>query len=410
MIDFLKVNTLKNLIVKPCYDRDALMGNSKFIPYGRQDITEDDIAAVENALRSDFLTQGPMVPLFEKAVASYTDAQHAVGVNSATSALHIACLALGVGKGDRVWTSPLSFVASANCALYCGADVDFVDIDPLTWNMSPARLQEKLVAAKASGQLPKVVIPVHLCGASADMRAIHTLAQEYGFRIIEDASHAVGGRYGDLSVGSCQYSDITVFSFHPVKIVTAGEGGVALTNDDVLAKNMAMLRSHGITRDSDVMENAPEGPWYYEQKMLGFNYRMTDIHAALGLSQWARLDGYIQTRHQLVQRYNEAFENLPLATQRQEYGVHSAWHLYVIRVGAERHLHVFNALKEAGIGVNLHYIPIHQQPFYRALGFNKGDFPEAEKYYAEAITLPIFPRLSHEDQDRVIAEVQKRLS
>jgi UDP-4-amino-4,6-dideoxy-N-acetyl-beta-L-altrosamine transaminase len=376
------------------------------ISYGRQDISEADIQAVVNVLRSDFLTQGPIVPAFEKAIATYCGVEHAVAVNSATSALHIACLALGVGAGDVVWTSPITFVASANCALYCGAQIDFVDIDPRTYNMSVERLAEKLEQAEKSGCLPKVVIPVHLCGQPCDMAGIRALSQRYGFKIIEDASHAIGGKYRGEPIGNCRYSDITIFSFHPVKIITAGEGGMALTNDARLAKRMKLLRSHGITSDiAEMIPQAPEELWYYQQIALGFNYRMTDIHAALGLSQMQRLDGFVAKRHEIAGRYNDSLARLPVVTPWQHPGSYSAFHLYVIRLKlteiGKTHRQVFEALRAAGIGVNLHYIPVYRQPYYERLGFKAGYCPEAEQYYAEAISLPIYATLSEEQQDRV---------
>jgi len=377
------------------------------IPYGRQDISETDIQAVVDVLRSDFLTQGPAVPAFEKAVADYCGAQHAVAVNSATSALHIACIALGVGPGDWVWTSPITFVASANCALYCGAQVDFVDIDPCTYNLSVEHLAEKLVQAEKSGCLPKVVIPVHLCGQPCDMVGIHALSQQYGFKIIEDASHAIGGRYKGEPIGNCSYSDITVFSFHPVKIITTGEGGMALTNNAQMAKRMQLLRSHGITRDADEMTHAPDGPWYYQQIALGYNYRMTDLQAALGLSQMQRLDKFVDRRHALAARYDELLKDLPVTTPWQSADGYSGLHLYVIRLQLDvmrsSHREVFESLRTVGIGVNLHYIPVYRQPYYARLGFMPSDFPQAESYYAEAISLPMYPGLTETEQAQVVA-------
>ena len=375
------------------------------IPYGRQDISEADIQAVVDVLRSDFLTQGPAVPAFEEAVADYCGVQHSVAVNSATSALHIACLAQGVGPGDWVWTSPITFVASANCALYCGARVDFVDIDPRTYNMSLKRLAEKLAQAKQEGRLPKVVIPVHLCGQPCDMEGIHALSQRYGFKIIEDASHAIGGRYRGEHIGNCRYSDITVFSFHPVKIITTGEGGMALTNDESLANRMQLLRSHGITRNAADMVSAPDGPWYYQQIALGYNYRMTDLQAALGLSQMQRLNEFVSQRHAIAKRYDELLADLPVITPWQHPDIYSGLHLYVIRLKlseiGKTHRVVFEALRALGIGVNLHYIPVHRQPYYERLGFKQGHYPEAEQYYAEAISLPMYPGLTRDEQDSV---------
>lgn len=375
------------------------------IPYGRQDITQADIDAVVEVLRSDFLTQGPMVPRFEKAVAEHCGVPHALAVNSATSALHIACVALGLGPGDRLWTTPVTFVASANCALYCGAEVDFVDIDPRTYNMSVQALEAKLVAAEREGRLPKVVVPVHLCGQPCDMEAIHALGRKYGFRIVEDASHAIGGSYKGEPIGHCRYSDITVFSFHPVKIITTAEGGMATTRDDALARRMALLRSHGITRDPALMTHAPDGDWYYQQVDLGFNYRMTDVQAALGVSQIERLRQYIARRHALARRYDEILRDLPVTTPWQHPDGHSGLHLYVIRLQLDRiaksHREVFDALRGQGIGVNLHYIPVHTQPYYQRMGFRAGDYPEAERYYAEAISLPMYATLTDAQQDEV---------
>jgi UDP-4-amino-4,6-dideoxy-N-acetyl-beta-L-altrosamine transaminase len=383
------------------------------IPYGRQSINEADIQAVVDVLRSDFLTQGPAVPSFENSVVDYCGAQYALAVNSATSALHVACLALGVGKGDRVWTSPITFVASSNCALYCGASVDFVDIDPQTYNMSVTCLADKLAQAEKSGCLPKVVIPVHLCGQSCDMANIHALSQRYGFKIIEDASHAIGGRYHDEPIGNCRFSDITVFSFHPVKIITTGEGGMALTNDAALAKSMQLFRSHGITREIDQMTHEPDGPWYYQQIDLGFNYRLTDLQAALGLSQMRRLDEFVAKRHALAQRYDQILSDLPIVIPWQHPDSYSSFHLYIVRLKLEQtgtHRQVFEALRAAGIGVNLHYIPVYLQPYYQKLGFKPGYCPEAERYYAEIISLPMFPALTVEEQDQVVKALRTAVS
>lgn len=380
------------------------------IPYGRQSISADDIAAVEEVLRSDFLTQGPVVPRFEKTVAAYCSTAHGVAVNSATSALHIACLALGVGPGDRVWTSPVTFVASANCALYCGAEVDFVDIDPVSTNMSVAALETKLRAARAAQRLPKVVIPVHLTGQSCDMAEIDALATEYGFSVIEDASHAIGGAYGGRPVGSCDHSDICVFSFHPVKIVTTGEGGLAVTQDTVLADRMELLRSHGITRTPAEMTEPAHGPWYYQQIHLGFNYRMTEMQAALGVSQMTRLDAFVARRHEIADIYDARLSGLPLDTPKRLPGRRSALHLYVVQMHEPaRHLQVFEALRDAGILVNLHYIPVHLHPWYRKMGFGYGDFPNAEAYYARAISLPMFPAMTAQEIDTVIDTMHRVL-
>ena len=384
------------------------------IPYGRQDISQADIDAVVAVLQSDFLTQGPQVPLFEQTVAKHVGAKHALAVNSATSALHIACLALGLGQGDWLWTTPVTFVASANCGLYCGAQVDFVDIEPRTYNLCPQALEAKLVAAEKEGKLPKVLVAVHLCGQPCDMAAIHVLAQKYGFKIIEDASHAIGGKYKGEFVGNGRYSDITVLSFHPVKIITTAEGGMALTNSGELANKMALLRSHGITREPAQMTHAPDGPWYYQQIDLGYNYRMTELQAALGVSQMQRLDTFVARRHQLAQRYDQLLANLPLTTPWQHADSYSGLHLYVIRLQLGKidktHRQVFEGLREQGIGVNLHYIPVHTQPHYQRMGFKVGDYPQAEQYYAEAISLPMYQTLSDSQQDQVTAALQKVLA
>ncbi|MBU1538691.1 MAG: UDP-4-amino-4,6-dideoxy-N-acetyl-beta-L-altrosamine transaminase [Alphaproteobacteria bacterium] len=379
------------------------------IPYGRQDISQEDIDAVVETLRSDFLTQGPAVPRFEKVVADYVGATHAVAVNSATSALHIACLALGLGPGDWLWTSPITFVASANCALYCGANVSFVDIDPDTYNLSVEDLERRLISAERDGRLPKIVVPVHLCGQSCDMAAIADLAKRFQFKLIEDASHAIGGRYGNGSVGNCRYSDITILSFHPVKIVTTAEGGMALTNDDALAAKMALLRSHGITRDPSSMDGGSEGPWYYQQIDLGFNYRMTEMQAALGLSQMARIETFVSRRQDIARRYDELFRDTSLVRPVQKPYAYSAYHLYPVRVSSAIRREVFESLRESGIGVNVHYIPVHLQPYYRAMGFAPGDYPEAERYYAEAISLPLFPAMTDMMQDQVVAATKSAL-
>ena len=379
------------------------------IPYGRQDIRQDDIDAVVEVLRSDFLTQGPAVPAFEAAVAEAAGAEHAVAMNSATSALHVACAALDLGPGDVLWTSPVTFVASANCARYCGAEVDFVDIEPATGNMCPDRLEEKLAAADRAGRLPKILVPVHLAGQSCDMARIGALARRYGVRVIEDASHAIGGRYRDAAVGACAHSDITVFSFHPVKIVTSGEGGAAVTQDAALSNRMARLRSHGITRDPEEMTHAPDGPWYYQQVELGWNYRMTDIQAALGRAQMERLHDCVARRNALAERYDALLADLPLTRPGRADGVLSAFHLYVIRVAADRHRAVFEGLRARGVGVNLHYIPVHLQPYYRRLGFGPGNFPEAERYYAEAISIPLFATMTDAMQDAVVAALSAEL-
>ncbi len=384
------------------------------IPYGHQDVTRADVDAVISVLTSDYLTQGPAVPRFEGAVANYCGARYAIAMNSATSALHVACLALGLGVGDWLWTSPVTFVASANCALYCGASVDFVDIDPRTWNLSVAALEKKLMKAAAEGRLPKVVVPVHLGGQSCDMQAIHALAQQYKFKVIEDASHAIGGSYLGQPIGNCRYSDVVVFSFHPVKIITTAEGGMALSNDAQLANRMARLRSHGITRDPDEMTQSPDGPWYYQQIELGYNYRMSELHAALGLSQIERLDTYVDRRHAIADRYDAELAQLPLTLPARSADRRSSLHLYIIRLQLEHmqrsHREVFDSLREQGIGANLHYIPVHLQPWYARMGFKSGDFPEAERYYTEAISLPIFPALTEQQQDQVVAAIGKALA
>jgi len=386
-----------------------------FVPYGRQDIQDSDITAVLDVLKSDFLTQGPAVPLFEKIVREVCGAEYAVAANSATSALHIALMALGVGTGDTVWTSPNTFVASSNAALYCGASVDFVDIDLETYNLSITALREKLEQAAVLGVLPKVVIPVHLTGQPCDMRAIHELSQQYGFKVVEDASHAIGGRYRDGAIGNCEYSDITVFSFHPVKIVTTAEGGMALTNNPALAEKMSLFRSHGITRDPLQMTRESEGPWYYEQIALGYNYRMTDLQAALGASQMQRLQEYVERRHEIAARYTQELEGLPLVLPKQAEFSYSAYHLYVIRLDLDAiipltHVEVFQSLRERDILVNLHYIPVHTQPYYQKMGFEWGDFPNAEAYYKTAISIPMFPTLSSDAQDKVIAALHDVLA
>ncbi|CAK2707700.1 Spore coat protein [Vibrio crassostreae] len=384
------------------------------IPYGKQDISQQDIDNVVDVLKSDFLTQGPQVPAFEKALTEHTGAQYALAVNSATSALHIACLALGLGEGDWLWTTPVTFVASANCGLYCGAKVDFVDINSATYNMCPKKLEQKLITAKATGTLPKVVVPVHLCGQPCDMESIAKLAKEYGFKVIEDASHAIGGQYHEQPIGNCKYSDITVFSFHPVKIVTTAEGGAALTNQKELADKMALLRSHGITRDPEMMTEASHGGWYYQQVDLGFNYRMTELQAALGVTQMQRLDEFVAARHMLSKRYNQMLSELPLVLPYQLENTYSGLHLFVIRLKLDEisltHKQVFDALRENGIGVNLHYIPVHTQPYYQAMGYSEGNFPESERYYQEAISLPMFHGMTEEQQNTVVRVVTEILT
>jgi UDP-4-amino-4,6-dideoxy-N-acetyl-beta-L-altrosamine transaminase len=387
------------------------------IPYGRQSISDEDIAAVERVLRSDWITQGPAITQFERGLADYTGARHGLAVSNATAGLHLACLALGVGKGDLVWTSPNTFLASANCALYCGADVDFVDIDPGTYNLCVDKLEAKLRAAQAAGRLPKVLIPVHFAGQSCDMRAIHALARQYGFRIIEDASHAVGADYEGGKVGNCRYSDVTVFSFHPVKILTTGEGGMLLSNDDALHRQLGLLRSHGMVRDPADLEDHGQGAWYYEQHTLGYNYRITDIQAALGLSQLGRLDAFVARRRAIAARYTTLLADLPVTTPFQAAYGESAWHLYPVWIqpGADgdvaaRRKAVFASMREQGIGVNVHYIPVPTQPYYRKLGFAPGQFPAAERYYAGAISLPMYFSLSDAEQEQVVDALRRALA
>ncbi|WNC32659.1 MULTISPECIES: UDP-4-amino-4,6-dideoxy-N-acetyl-beta-L-altrosamine transaminase [unclassified Thermosynechococcus] len=384
------------------------------IPYGRQDITPEDIAAVVDVLQSDWLTQGPKVPEFEAALASCCGARYAVVVSSATAALHLACIAAGLQGGDRLWTSPITFVASANCGRYCGATVDFVDIDPHTYNLSVSALADKLAIAKKQGTLPKVVIPVHLAGQSCEMAALAELAQTYSFTLIEDASHALGGHYRGRPIGCCEFSTMAVFSFHPVKIITTGEGGAILTNDPGLYQQLIRLRSHGITRDPQHMVSDSHGPWYYQQLELGFNYRMTDLQAALGLQQLQRLDQFVERRRFLAQRYHQSLADLPLTLPFQHPDTRSSWHLYIIRLKRDQiqasHREVFEALRSLGIGVNLHYIPVHTQPYYQQLGFQWGDFPNAEAYYQEAISLPLYYGLTLAQQDQVIQALKQVLA
>lgn len=383
------------------------------IRYGQQDITQDDIDAVVAVLKSINLTQGPSVTRFEECVAAHSGVKHAIAVNSATSALHIACLALDLGPGDLLWTTPNTFVASANCALYCGAQVDFVDIDPRSYNLCPHKLEKKLVAAKASGKLPKIVVPVHLTGQPCDMAAIHALSLEFGFKIIEDASHAIGAKYKGEPLGNCRYSDITVFSFHPVKIITTGEGGMALTNNDELGTRLGLLRSHGITREPSLMTQTMDGPWYYQQVALGYNFRMTDIQASLGVSQMSRMTEYVDRRHQIAERYNRQLSDFPVVLPWQHPDAYSAYHLYVIRLQLDKikpsHLQVFEYLRSKEIMVNLHYIPVHTQPYFQRMGFRRGDFPEAESYYREAISIPMHPKLTDAEQDFVIRSLREAM-
>jgi UDP-4-amino-4,6-dideoxy-N-acetyl-beta-L-altrosamine transaminase len=376
------------------------------IPYSCQTVSDADVDAVIKVLRSDFLTQGPIVPEFESKVASYCGAQYAVAVNSATSALHIACLALGVQKGDWVWTTPITFVASANCAVYCGANIDFVDIDPQTYNISLDCLADKLAKAEGMNKLPKVLIPVHMCGLSCDMASIHELSRRYGFKIIEDASHAIGGKYRDSPIGCCEFSDVTVLSFHPAKVITAVEGGIALTNNSQLAESLALLREHGITRNPALMSiHHPKESWQYQQVALGFNYRMTDVHAALGLSQMDRLDEFVSTRNNIADRYNTLLDDLPLRLPLRRVGYRSAFHLYIVRINHDGtglgQAELRRRMEEADIRTGLHYIPVYRQPFYKERGFAPGYCPEAEKYFLEAVSIPIYPTLMQEQQDLV---------
>lgn len=384
------------------------------IPYGRQSITKADIDSVVNVLRSDFITQGPTIPRFEAAVSNRFNAKHAIAVNSATSALHVACIALGLEPGEFLWTVPNTFVASANCGRYCGSEIDFVDIDPATWNISVSELHEKLIWAEHNNCLPKIVVPVHFAGQPTEQEAIWKLAQEFGFRVIEDASHSIGAARNGEPVGSCRWSDITVFSFHPVKIITTGEGGMALTNSDELAERMSMLRTHGITREVASCLRMPSGPWYYEQQLLGYNYRLTDIQAALGLSQLERLDEFINRRNFLARRYNKELAGLPLQLPTLHARNQSSFHLYVVRLDrsatTKSHGTIFEELQASGIGVNLHYMPVHLQPYYRKLGFKQGQYPEAEKHGEEAITLPLYPGLTEGEQDKVVSALKQALN
>jgi UDP-4-amino-4,6-dideoxy-N-acetyl-beta-L-altrosamine transaminase len=386
----------------------------RMIPYGRQDISKEDIDAVVDVLKSDFLTQGPKVPAFESALTSHTGAKYALAVNSATSALHIACMALELGEGDWLWTSPITFVASANAGLYCGAKVDFIDIDSRTYNLCPNKLEKKLQIAHLDGCLPKVLVPVHLCGQPCDMKRIRELCNKYNVKIVEDASHAIGGSYQGAPIGNCKYADITVFSFHPVKIVTTAEGGAALTNDHELAAKMALYRSHGITRNHDEMIEISHGAWYYQQITLGYNYRMTELQAALGSSQMTRLTEFVTTRHKIAERYNFLLQDLPVQIPYQLENTYSGLHLYVIRLKLDEisvtHKEVFDELRANQINVNLHYIPVHIQPYYKAMGFRYGDFPASEQYYKEAISLPMYPGLSQSDQDKVVRVLTSSLA
>lgn len=380
------------------------------IYYGRQSIGEDDIREVENVMRSDFLTQGPAIEKFEKRVADYCGAKYAVAVTSATAALHIACKAAGLGEGGLLWTSPITFVASANCGRYCGADVDFVDIDDSTYNMSVETLEDKLSHGE---RVPDVLVPVHLAGQSCDMERIHALSKQYGFKVIEDASHAVGADYLDGKVGSCRFSDMTVFSFHPVKIITTGEGGMVLTNSESLYEKLRLYRSHGITRDERLMTTASDGPWYYQQIDLGFNYRMTDIQAALGCSQMNKLEDFVSRRRYLVNRYNELLKDLPVRLPFVSSDTNPSWHIYIVRLVMEKinkdKKQIFKEMHDRGFTLNLHYIPVHTQPYYAELGHKPEECPTAMEYYREAFTLPLYYTLSDEQQDEVVRALREVL-
>ena len=385
-----------------------------YIPYGKHEVLEEDIKEVVKVLKSDFITQGEMVPKFEKAVSDYCGAKYAKAVNSGTSALHIACLSLGLRSGDYLWTSPISFVASANCGLYCGAKIDFVDINTETYNISIDNLKKKLKEAKKKNNLPKILIPVHLAGQSCEMKEIYKLSVKYGFKIIEDASHAMGGKYLGKPVGNCKYSHLTVFSFHPVKVITTGEGGMVMTNSMELSNKLELFRTHGVSREEFQVKEEQEGSWYYEQIDLGYNYRMNDLQAALGLSQLNRLDKYIEKRHKIADRYNSLLANLPVSIPKQSSQSYSGMHLYIIRLKLDEinasHLSVFESMRENGIGVNLHYIPIYKHPYYRRTRKNISDLPEAEKYYKEAISLPIFPKLKVSEQKKVVSTLKAAIS
>lgn len=383
------------------------------IPYGKQNISKSDIIAVEKVLKSDFITQGPIVPKFEKKISEIVGSKFAFASNSATSSLHTACLALGLGKGDYLWTSPNSFVASSNCALYCGAKVDFVDIEAKSFNMDMGLLKKKLEVAKKNKTLPKIIVPVHMAGQSCDMKTLKELSNKYNFKIIEDASHCIGAKYKGKNVGSCLYSDIAVFSFHPVKIITTGEGGVATTNDEGIAKKLNILRTHGVTKNHNEMVSVSHGQWYFEQIDLGYNYRMTDLHAALGLNQLKRLKSFVSKRNKIAKKYDFLLKDLPLRTPKCFKDSYSSFHLYIIRINLDdlnisKNI-IFNYLREKGIGVNVHYIPIHYHPFYQNLNFKKGDFPQTELYYKEAMSLPIFPDLKSEDQKYVVNSLKEIL-
>ena len=400
----IKGEKVRIMVLGPSTDETNKRENN--IPYARQSIDYRDIFSVVKTLRSDYLTQGPKIKEFEDAIAEYCGAKYAVAVSSGTAALHIACLAAGLGKGDTLWTSPNTFVASANCALYCSAKPDFVDINSLTYNMDVDKLEAKLIKAAEADTLPKVVIPVHFTGQSCEMERINDLSKKYNFKIIEDACHALGGSYKNKKIGSCEFSDMAVFSFHPVKSLTTGEGGMILTDNEELYEKLLYLRTHGITRESQFMEGNPDGPWYYQQIDLGMNYRITDIQASLGISQLKRIDDFVSKRHELAQQYNKSLSGLPLVLPYLHPDNYSAFHLYVVRLKldktdkARKELFVF--LREKGIGVNVHYIPVHTQPYYRSLGFDFGDFPLSEEYYESAVTLPLYPSMTMIEQDHVI--------
>ena len=383
---------------------------TNFIPYGRQDIRQEDIDKVVSVLKSDFLTQGPQVPFFEKKVSQFVGAPYAVAFNSATSALHAACAALGLAKGDILWTSPITFVASANCARYLGSEVDFVDINLRTGNICIDSYRKKLIIAEKERRLPKVFIPVHFAGMSCDMEEIFHLSKSYGVKIVEDASHSIGGIYKENLIGNCKFSDITIFSFHPVKIITSGEGGMALTKDKILNQKLIMFRSHGITRNNDDFENKSEGSWYYEQQSLGYNYRITDLQAALGASQLERIDEYVKRRNYLAERYREALKDLNLQMLDTDVNCYSSYHLFLIKVDKKIRKYIFEKMRSLGIGVNVHYIPVHLHPYYRKLGFNKGDFTSAEIFYSEIISIPIYPKMKISEQDKVISILRNELS
>ncbi|MEP4890004.1 MAG: UDP-4-amino-4,6-dideoxy-N-acetyl-beta-L-altrosamine transaminase [Aliiglaciecola sp.] len=380
------------------------------IPYGKHFVDDDDVAAVVDVLQNHFLTQGSIVPQFEKALTTYTGAKYATAVNSATSGLHVACLALGVGQGDRVWTSPISFVASANCALYCGASIDFVDIDSDTRNISVAALERKLAIADKANLLPKVIVVVHFSGLSCQMQEIAALCQQYNVRIIEDAAHGLGGNYQHHKIGSCEYADLAVLSFHPVKSITSAEGGAVMTNNEALFERSKLFAKHGVTREPNQMQGPSDGPWYYQQVELGYNYRLSDLHAALGLSQLNKLDGFIEKRQILAQRYHDLLKHLPLTLPSMENADTSAWHVYMVELKEHDRGAIYDALIERGIGVNVHYIPIHLQPYFKKLGFSKGYFPNAENYYQNALTLPLFPSLTADEQDRVVQALNEVLA